>query len=281
MRRIALTVVALFAHLFVSQPGIVPAAPFGSHVVYVPLVAHQYPPRHGVGMGWAECGDWAILRPAWYYNWGYESACPDAVGVEYVDMIWGAGNMNDLIGTPWLLGFNEPNLCGQANITPAQGAVLWRQVEAQHPDRRLVSPSPSQPVPDGWCQTWPNGYDWLWEMERVYELLYHGRPRFNALAVHYYAGVHEESLPQYLARIRDEALAHGHAVPIWLTEFGTCGDASWMDESVTWLRAQPWIARWAWYSARIPDPSWGCSALLDDDGLTAYGEHFVALREGQ
>jgi len=270
MRRIALTAV-LFALLFVSRPDPVPAAPLASHVVYVPLAARQYPPRHGAGMGFPQCGDWDVLRPEWFYNWGYESSCSDAARYAhvYVDMIEKETDMDDPVGTEWLLGFNEPDLVSQSNLSPRHAAELWRIIESRHPDRRLVSPAPSQRHPD-----------WLWQMVAEYRALYGESPRFEALAYHFYDMGVPGALAAYLGARRDEAAAQGYDVQIWLTEFGTCGDTAWMAESVAWLRSQPWVARWAWYGARV-QPNGDCTSLLDDDGLTAYGERFVTLREAR
>jgi len=42
-------------------------------------------------------------------------------------MIWGSGNLGSVKSLPastWVLGFNEPNQAGQANMTPQQAAGI-------------------------------------------------------------------------------------------------------------------------------------------------------------
>jgi len=42
-------------------------------------------------------------------------------------MIWGSGNLGSVDSLPtssWVLGFNEPNQAGQANMSPQQAASI-------------------------------------------------------------------------------------------------------------------------------------------------------------
>lgn len=62
----------------------------------------------------------------WYYDWG-SSSIGSTPGIQYVPMIWGQSDVNSTelnaavaSGSGVLLGFNEPNVGGQSNMSVAQ-----------------------------------------------------------------------------------------------------------------------------------------------------------------
>ena len=59
-------------------------------------------------------------------------------------MIWGQkANLPGLDGYDTVLGFNEPNHKGQANMSPQKAAQEWRKLQRAYPDKKLVSPCPA------------------------------------------------------------------------------------------------------------------------------------------
>ncbi len=83
---------------------------------------------------------------SWYYNWGPSNdRMPGPSGVEFVPMIWGVANVTDATLSKVkgegrvLLGFNEPDMDGQANMTPAKALELWPRLQAT--GMRLGSPA--------------------------------------------------------------------------------------------------------------------------------------------
>jgi hypothetical protein len=84
----------------------------------------------------------------WWYNWGPAPAFDAedysaALGIEFVPMQFGRYGLDHLDALVFpeaatLLGFNEPNLWDQANLTPAEAAVspAWPR-PGQPPARRL------------------------------------------------------------------------------------------------------------------------------------------------
>jgi hypothetical protein len=87
--------------------------------------------KKGIGMSYKQ-RTWSTrigaLKPFWSYSWNrdYREAIPD--GVEFVPMFWGASNVTDseiqrikeLVDSGVVknvLGFNEPDLTSQANMT--------------------------------------------------------------------------------------------------------------------------------------------------------------------
>ena len=97
----------------------------------------------------------ALKSVSWFYNWtaaisSQVSGVVVPAGVEFVPMVWGKNINVDTIangipaGAKYLLGFNEPNMgVPQSNLTPAQAAALWPQVEqiAQRKNLKIVSPA--------------------------------------------------------------------------------------------------------------------------------------------
>lgn len=81
-----------------------------------------------------------IGQVPWWYNWGLDPAnVPGVSGQfpqEFVAMVWGGRLVPDLEhwsphpSTKVLLGFNEPNLYTQANLTAAAACDLWQPVLA-------------------------------------------------------------------------------------------------------------------------------------------------------
>ena len=68
-----------------------------------------------------------------YYTWGPE---PVQTDIEFAPMLWGASqtsdwdnNINNTVRqqhVTHVLGFNEPEISGQSNLTPADAATLWK-----------------------------------------------------------------------------------------------------------------------------------------------------------
>ena len=83
----------------------------------------------------------ARLKPFWHYSWNRQlrDEIPDSV--EYVPMFWGSGSVNDeeinkvkeLVNAGEvknILGFNEPDLVSQANMTVDEAIALWPKLES-------------------------------------------------------------------------------------------------------------------------------------------------------
>ncbi|KAJ3936785.1 MAG: glycosyl hydrolase catalytic core-domain-containing protein [Lentinula lateritia] len=100
---------------------------------------------------------------SWYYTWS-----PDAISsteIEFVPMLWGNNSVDDFSSTindtisshnvTAVLGMNEPQQSGQSELTPAQGAELWKTYmePLKSQNIRLGSPAPSS-APSGkiWIQ---------------------------------------------------------------------------------------------------------------------------------
>lgn len=234
------------------------------------------------------CDDMAILNASWYFNWSLLSD-PTCGGVDerFVPRISDADDMSQLSqaianaqASGWLIGFTEPNLPSQSNLTPAQGAVLWKQIE-EAADAvggiKLVSPSPNQSEPG---QNDLYGHQWLWAMVNIYSVMYGGSPRFDAIGWNIYKQTPDE-IETYLNTRRNEALIRGYDVPIWVLEYGgecwntpgNTGNEVIITETTDWFEATPWIERYAWYANRLSGTESSCS-LVDPNTeiLTSLGQ---------
>lgn len=246
----------------------------GGYTVYMPMVQSQFTPSKGVGLAHPPCQDAIAIGAAWAYSWS--RVAPTCV--EGVPMIWGATQAGLPVSgsSAYLLGFNEPDIATQANLTAQEAAALWPHIEDNYSDRLLVSPAPSH-LDVAWLQRFRNAY-----------IAQHGHaPRLDALAVHCYGGyigcrAKIEQVTQYAESWNIEG-------GVWVTEFATppCLFAS--DEIalaqarqlIQWMQAEPRVARYAWFANRIDGNEWwsprmDCiTPLFDPFGaLTQWGEMY-------
>jgi hypothetical protein len=227
--------------------------------VYLPVVAHRpIDPRQGVSIRFGNCQDAIALQANWVWDWG-NGWCESYLG--FAGGFYNENGIGKTINSPYVVGFNEPDLTTQANIEPCAGATLWRQIEMSYTLKVLVSPVPSQLHPE-----------WLWDMVGCYSDTFDGeRPRFDAIQAHYYWWPGQPTLQVYIGQLRAGMIDNGYGGnPIWLTEFGVCpfpgiDQIAWLREAVAWIRAQTDIARYAWYSARV-EPTECAINLIDAAG---------------
>jgi hypothetical protein len=225
----------------------------------------------------------------WWYDWS--NAAPKtpapAAGIVFVPMIWGSADLLGPIpaGSTHVLGFNEPNFKAQANLTPAQAAADWPQVEmlARAQGIPLVSPAVNfcgSASNTSGCSdpTITDPYTWL----KDFFLACTGC-EVDAVAVHWY----NCDLPSLRAYIDGNVDAGGtlqgflqFGKPVWLTEFScdathTVADqTAYMQKAVPYLESNAHVARYAWFSAS-PIPN----ALLEapDGAVTALGALYASL----
>lgn len=215
---------------------------------------------------------------SWWYDWSPQGTPP--AGVEFVPMIWGAKDLTKSVpaGSRTVLGFNEPNFKAQSNLTPAQAAADWPQVEAiaKAAGAQLVSPAVNF---CGGCSdpAITDPYTWLKDFFAAC-----AGCQVDAIAVHWY----NCDLPSLKAYIEGSTGSGGlqgfvqFGKPIWLTEF-SCGGSStvaqqkaYMQAAVPYLENNPHVARYSWFSAS-PIPN---ALLTNPDGtLTDLGTTYASL----
>lgn len=237
------------------------------HTLYAPLVAQGHNK-----LGIAGCvSDLSVLGASWCYSW---TARPGCVAGETVPMIWDETHVTDAFDgcSPWLMGFNEPDHPGQANLTANDAVAPWAAVEAQAMGRKLVAPVPAY------------GTRWLLQFRAAFFAAQGRYPRFDALAVHCYAGNARACIDKVTTF---EDLARAWGVPeIWVTEF-FFADEREARAFVAYLEAEPMVTRYAPFVSRLDCADalkhgyWDCEkagdpSLLDEDSeLTRYGAWYA------
>lgn len=218
--------------------------------------------KRGVGFGWQNQTDIDLLAPgiSWSYNWGttYPTFAEryDLYGLDFSPMCWNDNYQDATIKSlfsshsniKYLLGYNEPNLTDQANMTPTQAASFWPRFKAlgQSVNAKLVSPAMNWGTLPGWS----NGVEWLksfFAQEGV------SVDDVDAIAVHIYM-----TDPQ--AVIGDLARYKTFGKKLWLTEFCSWNNGSnpsasgtqisFMSQVLNSIEQDEDIERYAWFIAR-------------------------------
>ena len=163
--------------------------------------------------------------------------CSYSVRSGYVPMVNGKHferGINISVKSQYLLGFNEPDHKVQANLTAAQAAIMWKEVEKNGVGKVLVSPAVTN-------------IHWL-------EQFFHEchNCRVDHVAIHIYdwnCNVH-----RVMSKLK-QAWDRFHK-PIWLTEFACPRTTSaneqlrFMREILPLLEAAPYVFRYAWFASR-------------------------------
>lgn len=216
----------------------------------------------------------------WWYRWAIDADGVGA-GIELVPMVWGGGvNVSDASkaigsGARYLLGFNEPNFFSQANLSAADAAADWPDVEqvAKSHGLALVSPAVN------FCGDVKNMTGPCHDNDPVHYLQDFFAAcsgcKVDYVAVHWY-NCDLASLKWYLDQFTQ------FDKPIWLTEFACAvGDDTslaaqekYMREAIPYLEGRADVFRYSWFSAD-PIPN---ARLLDENGApNALGKIYLEL----
>ena len=220
---------------------------------------------------------------SWYYTWSSNHAgIGSPRGVTFVPMIWGAGSVNAATLSQAkrqghiLLGFNEPDMATQSNLTVARALRLWPQLMAT--GMRLGSPAVADDAatPGGWLDRFMRG-----AAARSY--------RVNFITVHWYGGDFAtgpavRQLQSYLA-----AIYVRYHLPIWLTEYALTNfggsprfptwqqQAAFVTASTSMLQRLTYVQRYAWF-ALPSNPTDGSVGLFRSGPVvTRTGRAFEAV----
>ncbi len=210
-----------------------------------------------------ECTDIGKLKVSWYYNWTPVPNCPPDSSIEFIPMIWSEKYLFDenykkyllpLIGSDYaaLLGYNEPNWEGQAEMSVETALKYWPMLEET--GLRLGSPA----------TTGRSGLDWTIEFmkgakEREYPV--------DFLALHWYEDCSDtDELKSFL----DYYDAWG--MPMWLTEWSCYKqdmqtNTEFLKKAIPLLNSYERLERYAWYSNRTTSESYKGAALFDSTGV--------------
>ncbi|GAA2086375.1 hypothetical protein GCM10009759_07060 [Kitasatospora saccharophila] len=242
--------------------------------------------RKGVGV-WSFDGVSQALAASgagWYYTWA-----PQHPGIEtpasasFVPMIWGAASVTDgalaqaRANGPYLLGFNEPDMAAQSNMTVDQALDLWPKL--MQAGQTLGSPAVAYgaDTAGGWLDRFMTG-----AAAKGY--------RVDFITLHWYGG--DFRTPQAVQQLTSylEAVHQRYHKPIWLTEYALIDfsqgtrfptadqQAAFVTASTAALDALPYLQRYAWFGLGA-DPAKPSSGLFTNGTTaTAAGRAYQAAR---
>jgi RNA polymerase sigma factor (sigma-70 family) len=252
-----------------------------------PAVATETSLRKGVS-AWSFTGVQQALAESgasWYYNWGTTPGGITApAGVSYVPMIWGAADVTAANLTEVskegsvLLGFNEPDNGGQANMSVTQALDLWPQLMATGMTLGSPAVASGAATPGGWLDQFMTG-----AKARGY--------RVNFITVHWYGGDFStgpavQQLESYL-----QAIYARYQLPIWVTEFALTNfggaaasypteaqQAAFVTAATEMLDGLSYVQRYAWFALPTSAGSGTTGLFNPGPSVTEVGQAFESAR---
>jgi putative glycosyl hydrolase len=206
------------------------------------------------------------LHLGWYYNWRPLPKIGPVDGVEFVPMFWSTPDVTpanlaavDQSGATHVLGFNEPDMEGQSNMTPEQCLALWPQLMTLR--QLLGSPAPAQAK---WLEKF------MPEAKRL-------GLRVDFVCIHRYPDISNPAAVEEVEGLIDETYRK-YGLPIWLTESGAADVSAWRQRQVStptsahaedyltkllaMLERHPNVERYAWFADRVGN-EYGLGTIFD------------------
>jgi hypothetical protein len=253
-------------------------------------------PKRGLCANKLGAEDFTVLAPgvSWLYNWHFttDMVPPAELGFAYIPMVWGdfpeayTGLDQRLAADPKppvVFAINEPNLKGQAFITPEVCAAAFKRVQgiaAKHgvpvvgPHYALGS-SPADSI---------TAMDPLEKKQVTYSWFV---PYMKAFG--HFLGPAAKGLPTGVHAYKDlgeltwsiQAAYEATGGPVWVSEFARWdaderGQLEFMMQAVDLMERTPHVAGYAWFKERADH---GTLALLakEPGKLTALGRAYVDM----
>ncbi|CAI7631626.1 unnamed protein product [Penicillium glandicola] len=191
---------------------------------------------------------------SWAYNWAGSLSGSLPSDVEFVPMLWGTKMFSDWVtaieaalsgGSTYILGFNEPDMSSQANMTPAEAAAYYlTYITPWSGDAKLISPAVTSSTETG------VGLDWFESF--IGDCSDCG---ITGLAVHWY-GDDADDFKTFVTNAVDTASTYG-LTEVWITEFALSVDVNgsadlatttaFLDEVIPWLDEQTGVTRYSYF----------------------------------
>jgi hypothetical protein len=237
------------------------------------------------GIAWALGNDKSIQvfkgpKVDWYYTWSpWRSGEADQAGFNFCPMFWGEKQTNDfknLVKAGYancVLGFNEPNQSGQAEMTPNRAADLWRQYIDPLANEGYTTVSPA-------CTNAPSGKTWMRDFFNACQGC-----RINAMAIHFY-GTDPQEMIKYIQDMHET-----FGMDIWVTEYA-CQDFSgknqqcdqgkvfdFMNTVNDWMDSTGYVKAYAAFGAMhdMANVNPTNQLLAPNNQLTALGRFYIGL----
>ena len=191
---------------------------------------------------------------SWAYNWGGSLSGSLPTDVEFIPMLWGAKDFGGWAttietvlssGSNYILGFNEPDIASQANMSPSDAANYYQTYITPYSGKaKLISPSVTSSTDSGVGLSWFESF-----MSSCQDC------SISGLAVHWY-GTTADEFKSFVTQAISTASAHGLS-ELWITEFALSADlngssdlattAAFINEVIPWLESQTAVTRYSYF----------------------------------
>ena len=253
--------------------------------------------KRGIAVNSMSAADFEAVAPgvSWYYNWGATPlTLPGDVTMDFIPMAWnGSSDSQTSISSylvagnrPWrVFALNEPNLKGQAFMTPSNSAITFKQVKAICDPYNIPVIAPHMAAGSATADS-ITAYDPIQGAVVTYTtqepfinafLYYCGATPPVGMATHMY-DVNSGAVTGITGQMHTDYPTQ----KIWLTEFcpwGASSDAqvlAYMVPAVDYCERTSWIEGYSWFMSRFDNPY--NSLLTSSSGvLTAAGQAYVQM----
>ncbi|CAI7665977.1 unnamed protein product [Penicillium discolor] len=216
---------------------------------------------------------------SWAYNWAGSLSGSLPSNIEFVPMLWGPKMFGGWVtaietalssGSTYILGFNEPDMASQANMSPTDAASYYQTyITPWSGQAKLISPAVTSSTETG------VGLDWFESFIGSCSSC-----GISGLAVHWY-GDTADDFKTFVTNAVATASKHSLS-EVWITEFALTADingstdtattAAFLDEVLPWLDAQTGVARYSYFMCAE-------NYLLSGSSLNQAGEAYVSANQ--
>lgn len=233
---------------------------------------------------------------SWFYNWHFttENTVPDGVHFDYLPMVWGHEGDDDLKGIDAylashakpraVLAINEPNISGQAYITPEATAALYKKVKAIADKYQVPVVGPNMAL-----GSLANGSIKAMDPFEKKEVLYGAMTPFLKATMHFMGDVEVPAMALHsYGNLGELKWAPGEMnkqfqKDVWVTEYARWNAGSphealdYLVRATDFLERTPYVKGYAWFKERLNDTSINNLLGKNPGELTAMGRAYVSL----
>lgn len=252
--------------------------------------------KRGICANHLQKQDFAALAPGvtWFYNWFHQTGdiAPAELHFEFLPMVWG-NSPERLAGLKsWLaagnkpravLAINEPNLKGQAFITPETCATLYQQTREIADAHGIPTVGPHMSIGSAAGDS-ITAMDPIEKKNLTYTFMmpylkafmhFRGKNDLPGIGVHAYGDINE--LKWVVGALYKE-----FGKPVWMTEYAWWGakdakaELEYLVQATDFLESSPMVAGYAWFKERSDNAKIGLLQTKPGE-LTPLGRAYVDM----
>ncbi len=255
--------------------------------------------KRGIAVNTMSAADFQAVGPgvSWFYDWGVNNwSVPTNVSMGYIPMAWNGNSgfqtsLSSYLAAgnrPWrVFAINEPNLKGQAYMTPSNTAVAFKQVKAICDPYNIPVICPH--MAEG---TAASNSITAYDPIQGSNVTYTSAEPFLQAFFNYCtsntpaapAGISDHSYGGYGDLTYWTGLMHSDfpTQTVWVTEFNASAssDAAAIANlipSVDYCERTPWIEGYSWFMARISGNPYNSLLTSSSGVLTPAGQAYVQM----